>query len=216
MISRILKRLSWTFQNLPIIKPRLEKGEVYEWLKSGKVGPAPHAVKQANLRQLQNRFAIKTLVETGTFRGDMLIAMSPFFEQLFSVELSEKLCGYSQERCSPLKNVTIHQGASEEILSELCGRLRGRVLFWLDGHFSGGDTALGDTECPVPRELESILRHPNIEPVIVIDDAREFVGQRSYPTVSEVLSQLCEGERQFHVTIHDDAIVAIPDSVLRA
>ena len=39
---------------------------------------------------------------------------------------------------------------------ELVRQLDGPALFWLDGHYSGGDTAKGELDTPVSAELESI------------------------------------------------------------
>ena len=211
MLSRLRKRVMWSLMSAPGIRESQERRRIQDWLQSGKVGPAPHLVKQANLRRIQSQFHTSVLVETGTFRADMMVAMSPYFEQLYSVELSESLCTFSRGRCSHLKNVDIRQGASEDVLAEICGTLNGQVLFWLDGHFSGGDTALGTTECPVVSELRTILAHPQITPVIVIDDAREFNGTRSYPTIREIVQILNAGGARLHVTVADDAIVIVPE-----
>jgi hypothetical protein len=64
------------------------------------------------------------------------------------------------------------------------------ALFWLDGHYSGGDTARGDDDTPIRRELEHISKHPmRGRHLIVIDDLRCFDGQNGYPSL--------EGLRQF-------------------
>ena len=48
------------------------------------------------------------------------------------------------------------------------------ALFWLDGHYSGGETAKGDADSPLREELEAIGRHPIKTHVIPIDDVRSF------------------------------------------
>jgi hypothetical protein len=55
------------------------------------------------------------------------------------------------------------------------------VLFYLDAHFSGGETAFGKTDdngCPVLRELE-ILNKRTQKDIIVIDDMR-LMGKKIY------------------------------------
>lgn len=215
MLKRIKERLLWWLVNVPVIRSLRERRHIQAWLRNGKVGPAPHLVKQANLRRLQSQFDVAVLVETGTFRADMMVAMRPYFRQLYSIELSETLYQYSKVRCAELKNIDIRQGASEDVLNEICQTLHGRVLFWLDGHFSGGDTALGQTECPVISELKTILTHPKITPIIVIDDAREFKGSRSYPTIREIIEVVNLHSARSHVSVSDDAIVVIPDCLYR-
>lgn len=214
MLNKIASRFIWSSINLPPIKRWRQRKAVERWLQDGKHGPAPHLVKQSNLRALQHRFNVPILIETGTFRGDMMVAMSPHFRQLYSVELSAELCDYAKKRCANLSNVTITHGASEQRLSEIVSAVSGIVLFWLDGHFSGHDTAMGATECPVPAELKIILEQTQILPVIVIDDARKFTGKRSYPTVAEIACQVSARSRRMHLSVHDDAMFIIPDVLL--
>lgn len=86
-------------------------------------------------------------------------------------------------------NVTVHHGTSEEVLPELLPQLSGSMNFWLDGHYSGGETFQGDQECPIIDELDAIslnrARFENI--VVLIDDIRCFYSEPSvtgYPNVS--------------------------------
>lgn len=214
MITRVIRRANWWYRNIPLVRRRNEAALLRRWLEKGKTGPAPHSVKQANLRYLGHRFKAAVLVETGTFRADMLVSLHNNFEKLFSVELSKELYEYSKRRCAGLPNVVIHNGDSAKVLPEICGSISGTVLFWLDGHYSGGDTALGDKTCPAIDELNVILQSRNITPVIVIDDARLFNGMDGYPTILNVLDCIRSHPVAMQVNIHDDAIVAVPDSVL--
>ena len=215
MISRITNRLFWEVRQLPGIRQALEKSEVAAWLAGGKVGATPHCVKQANLRRLGRQLDVPTLVETGTFRADMMCAMRNSFAALYSIELSEQLYEYSRNRCKAFPNISLLHGDSAVQLSLICGKLRGRALFWLDGHYSGGDTALGDVVSPIIGELHAIRSFRHIEPIIVIEDARLFAVGTGYPTLSQLFDCLSEwGESFFSISIHDDAIVCIPKSLL--
>ncbi len=44
------------------------------WERAGRPVPPPNAVKQQVVRQTSIAFGLTTLVETGTFRGDMIRA----------------------------------------------------------------------------------------------------------------------------------------------
>ena len=46
------------------------------------------------------------------------------------------------------------------------------VTFWLDGHYSCGDTALGDFWAPLMQELDAIKNHNIKDHTIMIDDMR--------------------------------------------
>lgn len=54
-------------------------------------GPAPHSVKQRAVAELARAHGAKIFVETGTYRGDMVAAMQPNFDKLYSIELSPEL-----------------------------------------------------------------------------------------------------------------------------
>ena len=47
-------------------------------------------------------------------------------------------------------------------------------------------TARGSLETPVVRELACILCHSVADSVVLIDDARSFVGNESYATIEEL------------------------------
>jgi hypothetical protein len=79
-------------------------------------------------------------------------------------------------------------------------------LFWLDGHYSSGVTALGDKETPVEQELRTILRHPVPGHVVLIDDARLFVGEGDWPTISTIESTVHAIDPRLVVRSEDDVI----------
>ena len=82
-------------------------------------------------------------------------------------------------------DIQILQGDSGLVLHDVVPSLQQQSLFWLDGHYSGGSTAKGEKECPIYGELEAIL-NSNLKHIILIDDARLFVGENDYPTVNEL------------------------------
>lgn len=127
---------------------------------------------------------LDTLVETGTFLGDMVEAQRDFFNKIYSIELSEELAAKAQRRFRQYAHIEIIQGDSSERLQEVISRLNGPALFWLDGHYSGGVTALGSKECPALEEVQAIKASPYAHTVI-IDDARSF-QQDSYPAIDEL------------------------------
>jgi hypothetical protein len=71
--------------------------------------------------------------------------------------------------------IPIH-GLSEDIFPELLPKLKGKINFWLDGHYSGGLTHKGPKDCPLKEELLAIESNiSNYDYVIIlIDDVRCF------------------------------------------
>lgn len=119
-------------------------------------GPAPHPVKQKTLARYAKKHGLRTLVETGTFYGDMVAAMRNDFREIFSIELREPLAIKAQRRFCRYPHISILHGDSASVLGKLVPTLGNPTLFWLDGHYSGGITAKGDAVTPSFRELSHI------------------------------------------------------------
>lgn len=161
--------------------------EIRAWDVNKWQAPTPHFIKQARLLELGLDNAI--WIETGTFYGDTAFKLSQRAHHVYTIEPSENLYHAAQEKYSHAKNITFLHGTSEYILPKLLPRLKGDVSFWLDGHYSGGETFLGENECPVKNELKHIYnnlhRYNNV--CVVIDDIRCFnmhnEDVHSYPTL---------------------------------
>lgn len=115
-----------------------------------------------------------TFVETGTYLGDSTNVAAEIFKQIHTIELSEKLYKRVVERFKGNPNICCYLGDSATVMKKLVPTLTGRVLFWLDGHFSGGITSRGESNTPILSELERIALLPNQQSVILIDDLRLF------------------------------------------
>lgn len=180
--------------------------ELRQWERNGKLVPSPHLIKQRTVREYAERFSLNTLIETGTYRGEMVSAMRRSFRQIFSIELDPVLFEQAQERFSSRPHITILQGDSNQILPEILTAINTPCLFWLDAHYSGGTTARGDLETPVIQELELILNHPVKTHVILIDDARCFVGQNDYPKLDTLEAMLLKSRSGWIFEVKDDII----------
>lgn len=157
---------------------------ISQWIRNDYPLPPPHYVKQMLVTTFALVNKLDTLVETGTYLGDMVEAQRDYFRKIYSIELSEQLAANAKERFKHYPHVEIIHGDSGEKLAEVVSRLNGPALFWLDGHYSGGITAMGSKECPALEELRAIKASPFAHTVI-IDDHRSFV-QDTYPAVEEL------------------------------
>lgn len=157
-----------------------------EWVRSGKPVPPPHFYKQSTIIQLKRKYKINTLVETGTYLGEMVDACRSKFKQIFSIELDKNLAQNAQTRFQQYRHIKILQGDSAIKLPKILDQINGPALFWLDGHYSEGFTAKGDLNTPIMSELKHILAHKIKDHVILIDDARCFTGSDDYPTIMEL------------------------------
>lgn len=160
--------------------------EMRNWDRVGRPVPTPHLLKQRTIRAYARRFGTRTLVETGTYMGDMVAALQNAFAQIISIELSDELYRRARKRFARAPHVQILHGDSARVLPEVLHSLATPTLFWLDGHYSSGITARGALETPVMDELRHICDHDVQDHVVMIDDAHLFVGQNDYPTVQEL------------------------------
>jgi hypothetical protein len=184
--------------------------EIEAWNNGDKIGPAPHSVKRKNILELSQRFNLSILVETGTYYGEMVEAMKSHFDSIYSIELSQELFNICQKKFITDSNVNLSCGDSGIELKNILKNLSSPALFWLDAHYSHGETARGDKDSPIMEELEHILTSPIQGHVIMIDDARDFINDPNYPKV-EVLESFVTSrcpERQFY--LQDDAILILP------
>lgn len=184
--------------------------QLEEWNKNGKPFPPPHIVKQNAIKEYGQAFSISTLVETGTYLGEMVEAQLPNFKEIYSIELSEKLYRKASKKFKGQSNVHLLQGDSGKVMRQITSKLKSPALFWLDGHYSGGITALGDKECPVIEEL-NIITSDNIPHVILIDDARLFVGANDYPKVEDILSFCKNTHFKYKLENKDDILRLTPE-----
>jgi hypothetical protein len=175
--------------------------------------PVPHIVKQKAIKEYSKRFNIKVFIETGTFLGIMMNSMKNEFEKLYSIELSELLYKRNKDIFKEQKNIEIVMGNSAEVLPIILNEINQACLFWLDGHYSGGITAKANSETPIIRELTTIFNHPVKNHVILIDDARLFIGKRDYPTMEELKELLDKHLNQYHFEIKDDIIIIFRENL---
>jgi hypothetical protein len=184
-----------------------QRREIAAWQEAGRPVPPPPSVKQAVVAAYGKHFGMRTLVETGTYLGQMVEAQRGTFAHVWSIELDKALARMARQRFADAKNVTILQGDSGEHLKDVLAASNEPCLFWLDAHYSAGITARGDTDTPIRTELELVLTAP-WEHVVLIDDARCFGADDfpDYPNVDEIRSIVAQHRDGWAVTVQDDII----------
>lgn len=124
-----------------------------------------------NLKEDYKKYPI--FVETGTLNGATILSLEKNFEELHTIELSEKY--YTRTKNSYFGNkITFHLGDSGEVLKTLSKNLDRDTIFFLDGHYSSGDTAKGNKDCPLEEELLAIKNNFIGNAIIIVDDFRLF------------------------------------------
>ena len=176
------------------------------WEAGGRPVPPPPEVKHGLIRSYAKRFGCRYLVETGTHRGDTVAASLESFDRIWSIELAHELAAESQRRFADQPCVRILEGDSARLLRTVIPQLDQPALFWLDGHYCGGVTAKGDVECPIFDELDAVFSGNPQRDVILIDDARCFVGEHDYPTITELREHVDASGHALQTYVADDVI----------
>ena len=136
------------------------------------------------MREYGERFGLRTLVETGTYYGEMVAAMKGRFDRIYSIEFVPALAERAQRKFARDPHVKIFCGDSRAVMPEVLALLDAPALFWLDAGYYGWVGKQGDQQ-RLSAELEMILSHP-FPHIVLLDDARGLTGRDGVPSVSEV------------------------------
>lgn len=191
-----------------------------EWSERGFAPPAPSFAKLATLQRHAPRGA--TWIESGTFRGRTAQFLASSAEisaaKVITIEPSQKYFEIASRRLSGWESVEVVHGQSVDVLPGVLSSLTGDICFWLDGHYSAGDTFKGECDTPVLAELEIILKHcsRNRRMAVFVDDVRLFaercamtseVGRAGYPPLQS-LTDFATKSGQFW-TIENDILIVL-------
>jgi hypothetical protein len=159
--------------------------DYWYWQLRGRPIRSPHLLKQRTVSEYAERFALRVLVETGTYYGEMVAAMKNRFAEIYSVEFDSALAQRAAKKFAGKKHVHILEGDSQKVVPELLQKIKEPALFWLDAGYYGWAGLQGDKQ-RLTVELDSILRDSRFRHVILMDDARGLNGQNGAPTVEEL------------------------------
>ena len=193
-LKKILKKTSFYTLRDFALKQINAKKVIKNWELNGRIAPSPQQFKHKVIKGYAKPNRIRIFIETGTFHGETIDACKSLFKKLYSIELSQELFKMATIKFKDTKKVTILQGDSGEVLGGVIKGIDERCLFWLDGHYSEGNTAKGSLNTPILKELTSILNHPVKNHIILIDDARCFNGTDDYPTLEYLKSFIKESK----------------------
>jgi hypothetical protein len=128
-------------------------------------------------------------IETGTLNGDTTFAMESLFKEIYTIELSPLYHTSTKERYSGNK-INFLLGDSSIVLKELLPSITENTIFFLDGHWSNGNTAKGEKDCPLLEEITHITNLFKHSAIIIIDDYRLFGLDKTSGKLGEDWSQI--------------------------
>lgn len=185
---------------------RTLRNSLRDWAASGYAPPSPPHIKRAVLMRLGLRDA--TWIETGTFMGDTTAMLAQGAKRVYTIEPDKALFEKASNRFRQVNNVEVIHGLSEDVLPTVLPRVHGDTCFWLDGHYSGGITHQGPTDCPVREELRQIEMNASHfdRLVVLIDDVRCFdptvVDYLDYPSLDFLVDWSRANGLKWHIE-HD-------------
>jgi hypothetical protein len=160
--------------------------DYWYWILRGRPARSPHLLKQRVVREYGERFGLPTLVETGTYYGEMVAAMKNHFERIYSIEYVPELASRATRKFTRDEHVRIFCGDSRLVMPEVLALMEGPALFWLDAGYYGW-VGIRTNEQRLSAELEMILSH-RFPHIILLDDARGLIGRDGIPSVADVKS----------------------------
>lgn len=182
------------------------------------MGAITFSIPKDLVTKIVKEIKFDNFVETGTFQGGSCFWAAGHFENVYTIEIDPAMSKSTASKPDCPKNIEFLVGNSKNILPTLVGRLTGRSLFWLDGHWCGG--LKKDEECPLMDELRAIRNVK--DSVIFVDDARCFLGPpkephdpKHWPRIDEIFQLLRELFPNNFTTIQDDVIMSVPPDVAR-
>ena len=190
----------------PGLRSAASRFQTRRWRRDGCRPPLPPHLKRAKITALARLDSYDFFIETGTYRGDTTAAICRIIPRCYSIELDETLARLARHRFRRHSGVTIIDGDSAVALPKLVSTLDGRGLIWLDGHFSDGVTARGDTVTPIEAELAAVIQPHQPDHTILIDDARLFDGTGGYPSLETVESLARSIRPSCSIRVVDDVI----------
>lgn len=125
------------------------------------------------LKQLKLDKIYPVFIETGTLFGETIFNMEPIFSELYTIDISEKYHNFTKSLYKGNK-INFILGDSSDIFLDLLPSIKHNTIFFLDGHWSAGDTGKGKKDCPLVEECERINKLFKHDAILIIDDYRLF------------------------------------------
>jgi hypothetical protein len=184
-----------------------KENRYFNAVRRGEYALPPQSIKLAVINNVPAPRP-RVFVETGTYYGDTVEAVKHLYASVISIEVDESLYRKACDRFAADSNVRIVHGDCASEMTGILAGLREPAVFWLDGHYSGGETGKGVVEDPIIISLTQIATHPIKEHVIFVDDARTFDGREGRPDISDVFNSIKKINNRYVIRVQNDIIVA--------
>jgi hypothetical protein len=162
--------------------------DYWYWILRGRPERSPHLLKQMVVREYGEKFELNTLVETGTYYGEMVAAMRHHFDRIYSIEYLPELAARAERKFASDRHIQIFQGDSRAVMPQVLALLTAPALFWLDAGYYGWVDKKEDAR-RLSAELEMILMH-SFRHIVLLDDARGLTGLNGTLSAADMKRQI--------------------------
>jgi hypothetical protein len=153
------------------------------------------SINEYFLKQLQDDYKrYPCFIETGTNKGETIVVMEPHFEKLHTIEFDEKYYNYCRQLYSYKNKINFILGDSSVVFKSLLPNVMDKSIFFLDGHWIGGDNIKSEKDCPLIEEVTHINNLFKPEGILIIDDFRLFGLDASSGKLGEDWSAISKKE----------------------
>lgn len=177
------------------------------------------------LETLQKTFNPDYFIETGTLAGGTTIRAAKTFPFIETIELSERFYRDNLTKFYPYHNIKSHLGNSADVLDTILPKINSKTcIFFLDAHYSGGNTGRANNNTPLINELQIIGKYQPSS-IILIDDLRlcqtpeKITAQlqrlydptiEGYPTLTQIKDELLRINKNYEFVVYGDIGLIYP------
>ena len=169
------------------------------------------------LKQMAVLSGATVFIETGTAGGASTRSALDCFKEIHTVELDRGLYERAVGLFRPYQHVHVYWGDSGKTLMTILPKIQGRVLFFLDAHYSGPGTACGEVMTPIKAELLAIKASGIKDAIIFIDDMvwhhYNYGHERDYPNFVQLIDLLKEINPTYQVVFLGDVMCGLPNDI---
>lgn len=170
-------------------------------------------------KEIQN---YHTFIESGTNEGNTIFNIYSAFNTIITVELSSELFTKFTDRLRlmSLNKVEAYLGETHVLLPHILSTLppEEKAIFFLDGHYSSGNTARGSIDTPILEECRVINDYySGNETLVIIDDVRLFATYNNEDWTKITQNSIMECFKDFQISTsfiyHDQFILSLERAI---
>jgi hypothetical protein len=188
--------------------------DFWYWKLRGEPRRIPHLVKQRTIVEYARAYGLNTLIETGTYYGEMVAAMVDRFRRIYSIELDPERAAQANQRFRGRSHVEIIHGNSQAVVPWLLDQLNEGCLWWLDAGYCGWRGTTGDST-RLGSEFSAILSHKVPGHVILMDDADGIQDEHGSAIPAQVVASIESSYPGREVTVAHNIMRITPRRTVR-